>query len=41
MAHNLKMTRKFGGQPDYPIGKLEGQWWTEDKFFPAWSAESD
>jgi hypothetical protein len=29
MAYTVKMTRKFAGQPDYAIGKLETQYWTE------------
>jgi hypothetical protein len=29
VAFTLKMTRKFAGQQDYGIGKLEAQWWTE------------
>lgn len=27
MAFTIKMTRKFGGQQDYSVCKLEGQWW--------------
>jgi hypothetical protein len=26
-AFTIKMTRKFGGQQDYAVGKLEGQYW--------------
>lgn len=29
MAYTIKMTRKFGGQQDYTIGKLEAQWWSD------------
>jgi hypothetical protein len=29
-AFTIKMTRKFGGQQDYAVCKLEGQWWTDD-----------
>ncbi len=28
-AFTIKMTRKFGGQQDYAVCKLEGQWWTD------------
>ena len=27
MAFTIKMTRKFAGQQDYSVCKLEGQWW--------------
>jgi hypothetical protein len=27
MAFTIKMARKFAGQQDYAVGKLEGQWW--------------
>ena len=27
MAYTVKMTRKFGGQQDYSVCKLEAQWW--------------
>ena len=30
MAYTIKMTRKFGGEQDYTIGKLEAQYWTEE-----------
>src|SRR5512138_1352889 len=30
MAYTIKMTRKFGGEQDYTVGKLEGQWWADD-----------
>lgn len=30
-AFTVKMTRKFAGQQDYAIGKLEAQWWTENQ----------
>jgi hypothetical protein len=29
MAYTLKMTRKFAGQQDYAVCKLEGQWWSD------------
>ena len=29
MAYTVKMTRKFAGQQDYTIGKLESLYWTE------------
>lgn len=29
VAFTLKMTRKFAGQQDYAVCKLEGQWWSE------------
>ena len=29
VAYTIKMTRKFAGQQDYAVGKLEGQWWGE------------
>ena len=29
VAFTIKMTRKFAGQPDYAVCKLEGQWWGE------------
>jgi hypothetical protein len=29
MAFTIKMTRKFAGQQDYTVCKLEGQWWTD------------
>ena len=29
MAFTIKMTRKFAGQQDYSVCKLEGQWWVE------------
>jgi len=29
MAFTIKMTRKFAGQQDYAVCKLEGQWWSE------------
>ena len=29
MAYRVKMTRKFGGQQDYVIGKLEALYWSE------------
>jgi hypothetical protein len=28
-AFTIKMTRKFAGQQDYVVSKLEAQWWTE------------
>ena len=28
-AFTIKMTRKFAGQQDYAVCKLEGQWWTD------------
>lgn len=28
-AFTIKMTRKFAGQPDYVIGKMEAQWWLD------------
>jgi hypothetical protein len=30
MAYTIKMTRKFDGRQDYPVFKLEAQWWGED-----------
>ena len=30
MAYTIKMTRKFGGRQDYPVSKLEAQWWGPD-----------
>jgi hypothetical protein len=29
MAFTIKMTRKFAGQQDYGVCKLEGQWWSD------------
>jgi hypothetical protein len=29
MAFTIKMTRKFAGQQDYSVCKLEGQWWAD------------
>jgi hypothetical protein len=29
VAFTIKMTRKFAGQQDYGVCKLEGQWWSE------------
>lgn len=29
MAYTIKMTRKFDGRQDYVVGKLEGQWWSD------------
>ncbi len=29
VAFTVKMTRKFAGQQDYAVGKLEGQWWCD------------
>jgi hypothetical protein len=29
IAFTVKMTRKFGGQQDYAVCKLEAQWWAE------------
>jgi hypothetical protein len=29
MAFTIKMTRKFAGQQDYAVCKLEGLWWSE------------
>jgi hypothetical protein len=29
VAFTIKMTRKFAGQQDYVVCKLEGQWWSE------------
>jgi hypothetical protein len=29
VAFTIKMTRKFAGQQDYAVCKLEGQWWGE------------
>ena len=29
MAFTIKMTRKFAGDQDYTVCKLEGQWWSE------------
>ena len=31
VAFTIKMARKFSGQRDYTICKLEAQWWSEDK----------
>jgi hypothetical protein len=31
MAYTIKMTRKFAGETDYVIGKLEAQWWVGDE----------
>ncbi|MEK7675500.1 MAG: GyrI-like domain-containing protein [Verrucomicrobiota bacterium] len=30
VAYTVKMTRKFAGQQDYAVCKLEGQWWCGD-----------
>jgi hypothetical protein len=30
MAYTIKMTRKFNGEQDYTIGKLEAQWWADN-----------
>ena len=29
IAYTVKMTRKFAGQQDYTVGRLEAQWWTD------------
>lgn len=29
VAFTVKMTRKFAGQEDYAVSKLEGQWWSD------------
>ncbi len=29
MAYTIKMKRKFGGEQDYAVGKLEAQWWAD------------
>ena len=29
VAYTIKMTRRFAGEQDYVIGKLEAQWWGE------------
>jgi len=29
MAFTIKMTRKFAGQQDYAVCKLEGRWWSD------------
>jgi hypothetical protein len=29
MSFTIKMTRKFAGQQDYSVCKLEGQWWAD------------
>lgn len=29
VAFTIKMTRKFAGQQDYAVCKLEGQWWSD------------
>jgi hypothetical protein len=29
MAYTIKMTRKFNGEQDYTIGKLEALWWAD------------
>ncbi len=29
VAFTIKMTRKFAGQQDYAVCRLEGQWWSE------------
>jgi hypothetical protein len=31
VAFTIKMTRKFAGEQDYAVCKLEGQWWTDGK----------
>jgi hypothetical protein len=31
MAFTIKMTRKFAGQQDYAVCKLEGRWWSDSK----------
>jgi hypothetical protein len=31
MAYTIKMTRKFSGEQDYIICKLEGQWWLDNE----------
>jgi hypothetical protein len=31
MAYTVKMTRKFSGQQDYTIGRLEAQYWMEGR----------
>jgi hypothetical protein len=30
VAYTIKMTRKFAGKQDYVVGKLEGQWWSDE-----------
>lgn len=30
VAYTMKMTCKFGGGQDYVVGKLEGQWWSDE-----------
>src|SRR5512137_1817918 len=31
VAFTIKMTRKFAGERDYAVCKLEGQWWTNQE----------
>lgn len=31
VAYTIKMTRRFAGEQDYVIGKLEAQWWGEQE----------
>jgi hypothetical protein len=31
MAFTIKMTRKFAGEQDYTVSRLEAQWWAGDK----------
>lgn len=33
MAFTIKMTRKFEGQEDYAVSKLEGQYWCDAEEF--------
>ena len=30
VAYTIKMTRKLAGEQDYVVGKLEGQWWSDE-----------
>lgn len=31
VAYTIKMTRKFAGEQDYVVCKLQGQWWLDDE----------
>ncbi|RKX75268.1 MAG: hypothetical protein DRP87_14985 [Spirochaetes bacterium] len=31
VAYTIKMTRKYAGEQDYVVGKLEAQWWSDSK----------
>ncbi len=41
VAYTIKMTRKFAGEQDYVVGKLEAQWWSDSEASDFSSVPSD